>query len=236
MQEFTPSMLDLSAGHAPEDFITDDLPLTEVIIQGVPETELITQAQQGPSQDAYATIFVHHEPRVARVLHWVPKPQAEDVLQDTYIRGWNRLDTFTNHGRGMAPWLSRIAQNRATDLWRHEQRITMRLTDPQDPHSVLQTEPDPTAPIDQAIAHAARHMDPDAAGRVLALIENQVGLDAARLLQIVAIEGRKLGEYAQAAGVAPMTANTRARRIRQKLGESTARGIIMDALEAAGIL
>lgn len=227
-------MLDLSADHAPEDFTTDDLPFQEVIIQGVPESELIAQAQTGPDSNAYTTIFLHHQPVVAKTVHWTPHP--EDVMQDTYIRGWRGLSSFKNYGNGMAPWLSTIAQNRATDLWRHEQRVAMQLTDPQDPDSVLQTTPDTTPSIDQAIARAAQHMDPDATQRVLHIIEGQVGLDAARLLRIVAIEGRQLGEYARAAGVAPMTANTRAMRIRQKLGQATARSIVMDALVEAGIL
>lgn len=234
MQEFKPTMLDLSAGHATEDFVTDDLPLKEVIIQGVPESELITQAQEGPDQEAYAAIFRQHEPRVANAVRWTP--HQEDVVQDAYVRGWQGLGSFKNQGKGMSPWLTRIAYNRAIELWRRDNRITMRATDPHDPHSALQTTPDNENSIDRAIAKVARTMDPEAAQRVLATIEGEVGLDAARLLQIIGIEGRRLKDYAEIAGVAAMTANTRIRRIRQKLGQGPTRAVIFEALEAEGIL
>lgn len=234
MQEFTPTMLDLSADHAPEDFTTDDLPFQKVIIQGVPESELIVQAQTGPDQEAYAAIFKQHQPRVAHAVRWTP--HQEDVVQDTYLRGWKGLESFSNWGKGMSPWLTRIAHNRAVELWRRDNRISMQLTDPHDPHSALQTTPDSDTSIDRTIADIARTMDPEAVQRVLATIENEVGLDAARLLQIIGIEGRRLKDYAEVAGVAHMTANTRIRRVRQKLGQGPTRAVVFEALETEGIL
>lgn len=234
MQEFTPTMLDLSVGRGPEEFTTDDLPLTEVIIQGVPESELIAQAQAGPDQEAYAAIFQQHQPRVAHAVRWTP--HQEDVVQDTYVRGWKGLEGFSNQGKGMSPWLTRIAQNRAIELWRRDNRIIMRPTDPHDPWSALQTTPDSDESMDRAITDIARTMDPEAVQRVLVTIENEVGLDAARLLQIIGIEGRRLRDYAEIAGVAAMTANTRIRRIRQKLGQDSARAVVFGALETEGIL
>jgi len=234
MQEFTPTMLDLSAGYTAEDFTTADLPPKEVIIQGLPEAELIARAQQGPDQEAYAAIFQQHEPRVSYAVRWTP--HQEDVVQDTYIRGWQGLEGFRNEGRGMSAWLARIAHNRALDLWRRDNRITIQLTDPHDPQSVLQTMPDNDSSIDRTIAAVARQMDPEAVQRVLATIENEVGLDAARLLQIIGIEGRRLKDYAEIAGVAHMTANTRAMRIRQKLGHGPTRAVVFEALETEGIL
>ena len=42
---------------------------------------------------------------------------AEDVVQETYVRAWQRLPTLKDHG-AVVGWLCRIAANIATDKLR----------------------------------------------------------------------------------------------------------------------
>ncbi len=48
---------------------------------------------------------------------------AEDLTQETFLRAWNRLDSF-RPGSGMKPWLLRIAANAAHDVRRRRGRVT----------------------------------------------------------------------------------------------------------------
>lgn len=233
MLEFDPVPPELD-DYEPVPPALDDLPKKEVIVNGMPESEFIALAQQEGDQEAFAVIFEQHRPRVSQKVGWTP--HREDVLQDTYIRGWNGFEGFKDRGAGMFPWLGRIAYNRAVELWRRDQRITIRPTNPLDTGSVLYTMPDPEASIDQVLTDVVRHVNPEAIARVLKIVEDEVGLDAARLLRVVGIDGRPLGDYAEVAEVAPMTANSRAHRIRRKLGQEPTRSVIFSVLQTEGIL
>lgn len=48
---------------------------------------------------------------------------AEDLLADTFVRALERIDRFTWQGRGMGPWLMRIAKNLALDHLRKKGRV-----------------------------------------------------------------------------------------------------------------
>ena len=47
---------------------------------------------------------------------------AEDLTQETFLRAWNRLDSF-RPGSSMKPWLLRIAANAAHDVRRRRGRV-----------------------------------------------------------------------------------------------------------------
>lgn len=213
----------------------DPLP-REVIVNGIPESELIQLAQQEPDQEIYGVLFEHHRAAVARNVLWTP--HRDDVVGDTYIRGWNGLPDFSDYGAGLQPWLRRIAYNRAVDLWRKDERLAVRLTDPLNEDTEMHDIADPTPAKDlvHVLSQVTQQANPGSIERVLAIVEQEVGLDAARFLLTVGIEGKQLGEYAHLAGVAPMTANTRARRIRHKLGRQTVLRTVVAALETEGML
>jgi RNA polymerase sigma-70 factor (ECF subfamily) len=46
------------------------------------------------------------------------QPDAEEVLQETFVRVWSRADTYDALLGSPAAWLIRIARNRAIDLLR----------------------------------------------------------------------------------------------------------------------
>ena len=59
---------------------------------------------------------------------------AEDLLQETFLRVWNRIDGFDAEQGGAAPWLVAMARNRAIDYLRYRSRR------PESPMSDQETE------------------------------------------------------------------------------------------------
>lgn len=75
------------------------------------ETELVTQAKQGDHQ-AFATLVKQYERNIYRLaLNFVRDPsEAEDVLQETFLRAYLKLEQFNGDSR-FYTWLVRIAVN-----------------------------------------------------------------------------------------------------------------------------
>jgi RNA polymerase sigma-70 factor (ECF subfamily) len=64
----------------------------------------------------------HHRIAYAIVRRIVQSPpDAEEVLQETFVRVWSRADTFDARLGSPAAWLVRIARNRAIDRLRARQ-------------------------------------------------------------------------------------------------------------------
>jgi RNA polymerase sigma-70 factor (ECF subfamily) len=64
----------------------------------------------------YASIYSY----IYRMVHSVP--EAEDIVQETFIKVWRQIDTF-QAGAGLRPWLFRIARNTAIDYLRKKKSI-----------------------------------------------------------------------------------------------------------------
>jgi RNA polymerase sigma-70 factor (ECF subfamily) len=48
-------------------------------------------------------------------------PTAEDLTQETFLRVWNRIHTFSNERGNLQGWLVTVARNRAFDYLRSQQ-------------------------------------------------------------------------------------------------------------------
>jgi len=69
---------------------------------------------------------------------------AEDVFQDTWVKVMERIDRFNLRGE-FAPWLFRVARNRAYDCLRHRRWWRLRVFRPDDDGTPMH---DPPAPGD----------------------------------------------------------------------------------------
>lgn len=49
--------------------------------------------------------------------------EAEEVVMDTFRITWNRIESVRDQGVGLAPWLLRVARNRAIDRLRARSRL-----------------------------------------------------------------------------------------------------------------
>ncbi|MFN0195784.1 MAG: RNA polymerase sigma factor [Planctomycetaceae bacterium] len=139
---------------------------------GASDARLVEEARQG-SQPAFRELVQRYERRLGRVLHrFVHDPDlAEDLVQDTFLRVYERLDMF-DPARRFGPWLFQIGVNLALDYLRKKKRrgwwplFSDRRAEQQiDPESA-----DPRTHLDlQQEVHAVLQMIPEKYRTVLCL-------------------------------------------------------------------
>jgi RNA polymerase sigma-70 factor (ECF subfamily) len=86
-------------------------------------------------QDALAEFYDRHS-RVAYgvIMRILGSPSdAEDVLQETFVRVWSRAETYNALLGSPAAWLMRIARNRAIDRLRARRAKATVAVEPQTP-------------------------------------------------------------------------------------------------------
>src|SRR2546426_820173 len=57
------------------------------------------------------------------------KSIAEDLVQETFLRVWNRAAGFDSDRGAIGPWLLAVARNRATDYLRYRSRRAENIID-----------------------------------------------------------------------------------------------------------
>jgi RNA polymerase sigma-70 factor (ECF subfamily) len=81
------------------------------------EQELVARARAGDDDAFDALVALHHE-RVYRAAYAVAGPaDADEVVQETWVRAWRGLARFRGDA-GLGTWLTRLAVNAATDAHR----------------------------------------------------------------------------------------------------------------------
>ena len=95
------------------------LPLLMAVYAGPEERALIARLQRRDPQalaelyDRYGKIAYSLVLRVVR-----DKAIAEDLVQETFLRVWNRVHSIDSEKGSVGPWLMAIARNRAIDYLR----------------------------------------------------------------------------------------------------------------------
>lgn len=108
------------------------------------DEELAAAAQAGDLR-AYEELVQRYQRFVFRVL-WSrtasSREDVEDLAQDTFIRAWERLETYDT-SRPFKSWIARIASNTAIDRYRSDSRrpAASELTEIQE--TVAGGDPDP---------------------------------------------------------------------------------------------
>ncbi len=98
------------------------------------------------------------------------RAQAEDAIQEVYVRVWRRAGSFRVGQASAMAWLVTIARNQAIDLIRARQPATLEYDDAPD---VADTAPDPEARAvlsgeSQRIGACLAELDADKAAAVVA--------------------------------------------------------------------
>jgi RNA polymerase sigma-70 factor, ECF subfamily len=107
-------------------------PATQVIdLESLGDAELVQLANQGQAQaqaEAFRVVMRRHNRRLYRVARAVTRDdsEAEDVVQETYLRAFTNLSAFRGDSR-LATWLTRIALNEALGRLRRR-RPTVELS------------------------------------------------------------------------------------------------------------
>lgn len=176
---------------------------------------LIDRAQNGDLDAFNLLVDRYRQPVYSVALRYMRSSDlADDVVQDTFIRGYNALDSFQNEdGKGFRAWLLRIAVNRSLDILRSQSRRPAdsldAATDAED--SSWQPEDPTETPVQFSergdLSHHLEH----------ALTQLP---DEQRLVIILSdIHGYSHDEISEIAGVAAGTVKSRLHRGRARLRE-----------------
>lgn len=96
------------------------------------DSEILALFREGERDRAFNVLVRTYSERLYWHLRSIVQihEDADDLLQNTWVRVWNALDTFRGDS-GLYTWLYRIATNEAISFLR-KQRITtaLRLSDP----------------------------------------------------------------------------------------------------------
>ena len=134
---------------------------------------------------------------------------AADLLQDTFLRIHQRLDTLDDHDR-LAAWVFRIARNVVTDHYRIQRRVQRRVQTRAQPngHETVQTQP--------LYDDAPANRNDDVVGWLPEMIDDlpEPYRDAVRLHEI---EGLSQQDVANRLGLSLSGAKSRVQRGREKL-------------------
>jgi RNA polymerase sigma-70 factor, ECF subfamily len=150
------------------------------------ERRLVAAAQEG-SERAVEELFRRHWPKTHRAAFLIVRDAAaaEDIAQDAFLSALGALGRFDRR-RPFAPWLHRIAVNRAID-WsrsrslRREVSAAGQLPDPVAPEPPLEGALEPTSEVGAALARlSAEHR----AVVVLRYVLDYTPGEIARLLEL----------------------------------------------------
>lgn len=88
------------------------------------DRELVAAMLENGEEAAFREVYRRYTPRLFRIVINVldgQDPEAEDVVQDTWLRAAAALNTF-RWGSSLSTWLSAIAINRAREVLRSRKR------------------------------------------------------------------------------------------------------------------
>jgi RNA polymerase sigma-70 factor (ECF subfamily) len=206
-------------------------PITALAPAGSDDAELVRRAR-ARDEAAVRAIMQANNRRLYRLARGILRndAEAEDVVQDTYVRAFTHLEQFRGDS-SLSTWLSRIAMNEALGRLRRQkpgvelsalekapqaQIIPFPLASTDDPEkSMAQRE------IQQVVEHAIDELP-----------------EPFRLVFITrVIEGMNVEETAEILGLKPETVKTRLHRARNLLRDNVERKIgpvVMEAFPFAG--
>ena len=197
------------------------------------EAELIDRARCR-DEAALRAIMQANNRRLYRLARGILRSdsEAEDVVQETYVRAFTHLDGFRGES-GLSTWLSRIAINEALGRLR-SRRPQVELGSV--PEATLEAQiikfPLSTAATDPERSMAQREIQ-----RVVEHAIDELP-DAFRMVFIARVmEGMSMEETAELLGIKPETVKTRLHRARNLLRDNVEKKIgpvVMDAFPFAG--
>jgi RNA polymerase sigma-70 factor (ECF subfamily) len=133
----------------------------------------VEAARQGDRR-AFARLFVRYAPMVhAVLLARVPPHEAEDLVQDVFVRALERLGGLVDPER-VGAWLATLARHRAADFYRRGRRLSTLPDDLPARDSAAAEAREALAAI-QALPEAYRET------LLLRLVEGLTGPEIARL-------------------------------------------------------
>jgi len=111
----------------------------------VKDSAIIEKVLGGDLQ-AFGTLILKHQSKLFATIMNVVKNRelAEDITQEAYLKGFDKLDTLKNHDQ-FYPWLKRIALNLALNHFERAKRV-MDVENEEDETSYFERIPDGESP------------------------------------------------------------------------------------------
>jgi len=195
---------------------------------------VLVQRARGRDEAAIRVIMQSNNRRLYRLARGILRndSEAEDVVQETYVRAFTHLDSFRGDS-SLATWLARIAMNEALGRLRRQRpgvewtSLAPGVLEAQIIQFPLSSPPeDPEKSMAQReIQHVVEHAIDDLP-------------EAFRIVFITrVIEGMNVEETAEILGLKPETVKTRLHRARAMLRDNVEKKIgpvLMDAFPFAG--
>jgi RNA polymerase sigma-70 factor, ECF subfamily len=196
------------------------------------DSDLVTRAL-ARDETAVRDVMKANNRRLYRLARGILRndTEAEDVVQETYVRAFTRLDEFRGEA-SLSTWLSRIAMNEALGRLRRQR-----------PAIDLSSLPEHTRAAEIIRFPLASADDPEksmAQREIREVVERAIDElpEAFRIVFITrVIEGMNVEETADILGLKPETVKTRLHRARAMLRDNVERKIgpvVMEAFPFAG--
>ena len=165
------------------------------------EKELIARILNGHAEDFGYFLERYSQEAFAIVVRLVPQQEdAEELVQDAFVRAFNRLETFAGHA-SFSTWICRIAYT-TTISWLRKRRI--KYLSMEDLPKLTDIEVDETLDDESRIEELRR---------AITLLKP----DEQTLITLYYYDNRPLSDIAYILDVEPNTLATRLHRIRRKL-------------------
>jgi len=184
-------------------------------LESTSDAELTARALRR-DEAAVRAIVQRHNRRLYRLARSIVRndAEAEDVLQEAYLRGFSNLATFRGES-GLGTWLGRIVINEALGRLRRE-RPMEELTEKAEAGARRAS-----APLGEVIPFPGEQIDPErtmAQRQIHSLLERAIDdlPDAFRTVLVArVIEDMSVEETAELLGLQPETVKTRLHRARK---------------------
>jgi RNA polymerase sigma-70 factor, ECF subfamily len=204
-------------------------PLVPPDAPGLSDPDLVERVRAGDAA-AFELIMRRHNRRLFRLARSVLRngAEAEDVVQETYVRAFAKLNDFRGPD-GFSAWLARIAYHEALGRVRGWDRVVSL-------HDYV-SESDGDDEIRRVETMTSPHPDPERLtghGELRRVLEDAIDAlpdDFRAVFVLRAVEGMSVAETAEALAIPPETVKTRFHRARHRLQEAL--GARFDALMPA---
>lgn len=191
------------------------------------DSELVGRVLRGDA-GVYELVMRRYNRRMFRTARSIvaDDSEAEDVVQDAYVRAYLKLDQFQGPD-GLGAWLTRIASNEALGRLRRGRHVVF-LEDHMQPDrdSDDDNDSDSGEPMRSVQPGPERLAVSDELGRLIEDAVDRLPVDFRSVFMLRAVEGLSVAETAESLSLRPETVKTRFHRARRLLQKSLADQVV----------
>jgi RNA polymerase sigma factor (sigma-70 family) len=204
-----------------------DLPLDDTEIEERFDEASHIQAAREGDEDAFKALYNYHRGHIFHALRRKSNDNftlAEDLTQETFINMFRSLDKFEDQGKGLAPWLHRIAANLfLNDRLKQKRQLRTSSLDTMEPwvlDAKLRSASEAKTPEDVIL------IKDDLGGVLAAIKENKINEGILTVWSAVTLEERTNTEVQEEYGLAKGTVLSRLSRGRHAIQKLALEGVI----------